>query len=88
MSDKMEKIVFNPDQGEPVELFVLEQTMIGGQNYILVTDSEEDDGEAFIMRDVSAPEDSEAVYEPVEDDTELKAVADVFAKMLDDVDLV
>ena len=84
----MEKIVFNPDDGDPVELFVLEQTMIGGRNYILVTDSEEDDGEAFIMRDVSSPEDWEAVYEPVEDDTELKAVADVFAKMLDDVDLV
>ena len=31
---KLEKITFNPDGEEPVEFFVLEQTRIGGVNYM------------------------------------------------------
>lgn len=50
---KLEKIVFNPEGEEPVEFFVLEQTRIGGMNYILVTDFEEGDGEALILKDIS-----------------------------------
>ena len=42
----MEKIVFTPAGEEAVEFYVLEQTRLGGIDYILVTDSEEDDGEA------------------------------------------
>lgn len=47
----MEKITFVPDGGEAVDFYVLEQTTIGGVNYILVTDAEEDEeGEAYILR--------------------------------------
>ena len=42
----MEKITFCPEDGEAVEFFVLEQTRLGGVDYILVTDSEDDDAEA------------------------------------------
>ncbi len=84
----MEKIVFYPEGEDPVELFVLEQTMIAGKTYILVTDTEEDDGEAFILRDVSEPKDVEGVYVEVTEDTEFSAVAEVFGKMLEDVELV
>ena len=66
----MEKIVFTPAGEEAVEFYVLEQTRLGGIDYILVTDSEEDDGEALILRDMSAPEEEEAVYEIVADDEE------------------
>ncbi len=83
----MEKITFTPEEGGTVDFYVLEQTMIGGVNYLLVTDSEED-GEALILCDVSAPEDPEAVYEIVEDDEKLNAVADVFENMMDDVDII
>ena len=38
---KLEKITFRPEGEEPVEFYVLEQTRIGGHNYILVTDVEE-----------------------------------------------
>ena len=34
----MEKITFIADDGEAVDFFVLEQTTVGGVNYILVTD--------------------------------------------------
>ncbi len=83
----MEKIVFSPDEGEAVEFYVLEQTRLGGVNYILVADSEEEDAEALILKDISAAEDEESLYETVTDWVELDAVATVFSSMLDDVDL-
>lgn len=87
----MEKIKFTPEgETNEVEFFVIEQTRLGGINYILVTDSDDDEeeGEAFILKDLSKEEDTEAVYEFVEDDHELNAVADVFANLLEDVDLI
>ncbi|MDE6601656.1 MAG: DUF1292 domain-containing protein [Lachnospiraceae bacterium] len=84
----MEKITFTPQEGGAVEFYILEQTMIGGVNYLLVTDSAEGDGEALILCDVSAAEDAEAVYEIVEDDETLNAVAAVFEKIMDDVDII
>ena len=84
----MEKSVFYPEGEEAVELYVLEQTMIAGKTYILVTDTEEGDGEAFILRDVSKPEDTEGVYVEVTEDTEFSAVAEVFEKMLEDVEFI
>ena len=84
----MEKIIFTPDGGGAVPFYVLEQTRLGGTDYILVTDSEDEDGEALILRDTSAPEEAEAVYEIVTDDEELNAVAAVFENMLDDVKLL
>ncbi len=84
----MEKIIFSPDGEEKVEFYVLEQTRLGGFNYILVTDTEEEDGEALILKDMSEESDAEAVYEIVSEDSELEAVALVFENLLEDVDLV
>jgi hypothetical protein len=85
---KLEKITFCPDGDAPVEFFVLEQTRISGVNYILVTDFEEGDGEALILKDMSKDDESEAVYAIVSDDTELEAVAGVFEDLLEDVKFV
>lgn len=85
---KMEKIEFTPEGGEPISFFVLEQTRIGGVNYLLVTDTEEEDGDAYIMKDSSKDGEEESIYTFVEDDEELNAVAGVFSNMLDDIDLV
>lgn len=84
----MEKIVFSPENGEPVEFFVLEQTTVSGVNYILVTDKEEGDSEALILKDKSGMEDEEAVYEIVSDDEELKSIADIFDSLLEDISFV
>lgn len=83
----MERITFCPDDGEAVEFFVLEQTRLGGNDYILVTDSEEGDGEALILKDTSSLQEQEAVYEVVDDNEELEAVAAIFSDLLEDVDL-
>ena len=84
----MEKIKFTfEDTSETVEFFVLEQTKINGAVYILVTDSEEDDAECLILKDMSSAEDADSVYEVVDDETELLAVSKVLEELLEDVDL-
>lgn len=85
---KLEKITFHPEGEEPVEFYVLEQTRIGGYSYILVTDTEEGDGEALILKDLSKDGDEESLFTIVSDDEELEAVAGVFENMLDDVEFV
>lgn len=84
----MEKIKFAfDDADESVEFYVLEQTKINGEEYILVTDSEEDDAVCLILKQ-TATEEQDCIYEIVEDDTELEAVSKVFEELLEDVDIV
>lgn len=85
---KPEKITFNPEGEAPVEFYVLEQTRIGGYNYILVTDFEEGDGEALILKDLSKDGEEESIFTIVSEDEELEAVSGVFANMLEDVEFV
>ena len=83
-----QKLAFNTEDGESIELYVIEQTRIGGKNYLLVTEEADGDGEAMILRDLSGDTDQESIYEFVEDDDELQAVGSVFKSMLDDVEIV
>ncbi len=85
-----EKITFTVEEtGEEVELFVVEETRVSGVNYLLVTDSadEEEEGEAYILKDVSDEADTDAIYEMVEDEQELNAVSKIFEELLDDITL-
>ncbi len=86
----MERIAFKPDgEDAEVDFYVLEQTTIGGVNYILVTDAEEEeDGEAYILKASPEADGDEQVYCMVENEEELAAVAGVFENMLDDIDLI
>ena len=84
----MEKITFNPNGDEAVEFFVLEQTRVSGVDYILVTEEEDGDGEALILKDISDSSDSESIYEIVSDEEEMDAVAAIFEALLDDVSFV
>ena len=85
---KLEKITFFPEGDDPVDFYVLEQTRINGTNYILVTDFEEGDGEALILKDTSKDGEEESLYAIVSDEEELAAVAGVFENMLDDIEFV
>jgi len=58
----MEKVTFQKNENETVEYYILEQTRISGVNYLLVTDTEEDDGEAVILKEISAAEDEIGGY--------------------------
>lgn len=76
------------DSGESVDFYVLEETRINAVNYLLVTDAQEDqDGECYILKDVSGQQDAEAVYEFVEDDRELDGLMGVFGELLKDADV-
>ncbi len=82
------RIEFCPDgEQETVGFFVVEETRIAGVSYLLVTESEEDEAEAYILKDLSSDGENEARYVFVEDDNELEAVSRVFAELLEDVDL-
>ncbi|MBR6322257.1 MAG: DUF1292 domain-containing protein [Lachnospiraceae bacterium] len=81
-----EQIVFETDEGE-VLFYVLEETRVNGVNYLLVTDSEEEEADCYILKDTSKPEDREAVYEVVEDDDVLEALSKVFKELLEDTEI-
>ena len=83
----MDKIKFLTEPGEYVEFYVEEQTRVNGVDYILVSDSLEDEANAYILKDLSADTDPEADYVMVEDDMELDAISKVFEQMMDDVDI-
>ncbi|MBR4966528.1 MAG: DUF1292 domain-containing protein [Lachnospiraceae bacterium] len=81
----MEKITFQAVGEEPVVFYVLDQTPVAGVNYILVTEDEDGDCDALILKDLSSNEDAEADYVIVEDEKELNAIASIFENLLDDV---
>ena len=80
------KFAFADGSGED-EFFVLEETMINGSTYILVTDSEDDEAECLILKDSGVQGQGDSVYEIVEDETELLAVSIVFEELLEDVNI-
>ena len=83
-----EKITLQTDDGEAVDFYVLEETRINGMNYLMVTDAqEEEDGECYVLKDVSGSGDSEAVYEFVENDDELDYLNRIFTELLEDADV-
>lgn len=83
----MDKITFITDVGEEVEFYVEEQTRVNGVDYILVSDSMEEEANAYILKDLSADTDLEADYVMVEDEVEMEAISKVFSQMMDDVDI-
>lgn len=79
-----QQIAFTTEDGKEIEFFVVEQTTISGINYLLVTDSQEDESDAYIMREMEDQE-GQCIYEFIEDEAELDALSKVFVELLDDV---
>ena len=84
----MEKVTFQKNENETVEYYILEQTRISGVNYLLVTDAEEGDGEAVILKEVSAAEYEIGGYTDDLTEEEFEAVVPIFENLLEDVDLI
>ncbi|MDD6400164.1 MAG: DUF1292 domain-containing protein [Lachnospiraceae bacterium] len=82
-----ESIVFETEDGEE-EFFVLEQTKLAGNNYILVTDDiNKEDGSFLVLKEVVEDDEDFVSYDIVEAEDELKAVIMVFNELLEDIDL-
>ena len=77
------------DEDGTLEFYVIEETRLNGRNYLLVSDSEEDEdeGDCYLLKDLSDASETEAVYEFVEDENELEAVMKVFEELLEDVQI-
>ena len=81
------------DDDQTLEFYVVEETKLNGANYLLVTDAEDDDedeeeeADCYILKDMSGADESDALYEFVEDEDELEGLMKIFAELLDDVDL-
>jgi hypothetical protein len=85
----MEKIRLIPtDSTEAEEFYVLEQAKLGGKMYLLVTDQEEGDGMALILRDDADADSGESLYEVVEDENELSAVLLLFSDKLEEMGIL
>ena len=86
-------IPFYTDDGEKIELAVLEQTRINGINYLLVSAVEEENPDedteeayAFILREKEPPSQEESEYEEIEDEEEILSVSRIFEQLMDDID--
>lgn len=73
------------EDGEAETFYVLEETTLNGENYLLVTDSEDEDGDCFLLKDTSGPDDPEACYEFVEEDGELDYMGKIFSQLMSDL---
>ena len=83
----MEKVIFvDPETKENIEFFVEEETQINGKKYLLVTEEEDGDSDAYILEELANDKD-DIVYGMVEDDERLTALGKVFAELIDDADI-
>ena len=72
---------------DDLELEILEETVVQGVTYILVTDAKEgEDGVCYVMKDTSAPEDEEADFSFAEGE-EAERIMDIFAELLSGEDI-
>lgn len=74
-----------PDTEEEITVYVLEETTLNQQKYLLVTEDGEGDTEAYILKEI-ATDDTDATYEMVEDDVEFEAVVKIFQELVEDTD--
>ena len=82
----MEKIkLTTTDPAEELEVYVLEETTINQQKYLLVAEEETGDCEAFILK-LTGEEQEDYTYVPVEAEVEFSAVLKVFEELLEDTD--
>ena len=90
MKNRPDEIVFTSEDGEDVVFTVIEQTRLGGIDYLLVSTVSDVDGEeeALILKDISKDTDPEAVYVIVEDEEELDLVAGIFEELIGDIESI
>ena len=87
----IEQVEFETEDGQKILMSVIEETTIA--DYILVSsdfDDESEEGEIEVLPLKLIKEEGEiASYETIEDEEELAAVSEVFAKLLseDDIEL-
>lgn len=77
------KINIIDEEGNEIELIIIEIAKFEGRDYILASESDN----AYILKDVSEDKDSDSIYEFVDDEKELDMLADVFSELISDMDI-
>lgn len=81
-------VTFTDEDAQNMDFYVIEETRVNGFSYLLVCDDEDmEQGNVFILKDISAPEEKEALYDVVQDEVELKAVSKVFSELVEGIDI-
>ncbi len=76
-------IKFRLDDGSETEFLMEESFKINGDSYLLVTEKGDEEGLAYILKEVR-DEEGDVIYEMVEDDNELNIITDYLNQTLDD----
>ena len=88
--NEIKTVPFTTEDGQVVDMYVLEETTLQGIHYILVTEDLDDESEEAVVtimkEETHDQEDEYTVYDVVENEEELQAVAKVFAELMEDVD--
>ncbi|MCI5937875.1 MAG: DUF1292 domain-containing protein [Eubacterium sp.] len=84
MSEKGQ-IMLTADDGSQEAFFVLEKADIAGVSYLLVEDSDEEEADALILKEIEQGD--EITYELVEDEKELRIIGKYFEELLEDVEI-
>lgn len=71
---------------EETQFYVLEQITLNGRSYLLVADSDEDEAEALILKELRLDQE-DVIYEVIEDETELDYVSDFFEAIYEDLSI-
>ena len=80
----MESITLtSPETKEEIDVYVLEETTVNQQKYLLVTEESDGDTDAYILKEI-ASDDTDVTYEMVEDDVEFEAVVKIFEELVED----
>lgn len=85
----MNRITLQPDDAaQTMDFYVIGEAKLAGRTYLLVSDAEDGDGDALILRENPDGEDGDPVYEIVDDDNEISAALMLFKDELDDLDIL
>ncbi len=78
-------IIFTDTDGMEVELPIIAKTQFNGNTYLLaqdIPDEDDDEALAYIMKETETKGD-EYLYDIVEDDKEIEALASIFEELLE-----
>lgn len=85
----MNRITLQPDDSaQTVDFYVIDEAKLAGKTYLLVSDTEDGDGDALLLWENPDGEDGDPVYEIVDDDNEISAALMLFKDELDDLGIL
>jgi uncharacterized protein YrzB (UPF0473 family) len=81
MDERHRITLTDPDTNEKIDLEIVEELTVNGQNYALLAPIDNDD-EAFVYKVIG--EGNDAAYEMVEDEDEFNTVVEEYDRLFDD----